>query len=129
MIRRLETSLEALGGIMGLGVIVTLVVITLLVAIFLDFKSTVELLVQIETINTAYVWSLIIGIVGSILYMILSTDAKQDTIDLVLLFLAISIETYHRMKSVSFIERQLERYQFNIILVDLEQENIVQWIH
>ncbi len=44
------------------------------------------------------------------------------------LFLAISTETYEKMKAISIIVLQLERQEVKLIIVDIEDKQIEAWI-
>lgn len=44
------------------------------------------------------------------------------------IYLAVSEETYERFGEISFIKRRLKQYHFKLIVVDIEDETIIQWI-
>ncbi len=44
------------------------------------------------------------------------------------MYLGISIETYYQIRAIQFLNRRIEKYSMKILVVDIDQMNVQQWI-
>lgn len=88
-------------------------------------KETIRIIIEVKSFSEPSIINAFYAALGQYLAY---RDALNEAEINSKMYLSVSDETYARFNEVKFIKRRLTQYQIKLIVIDVEQQTIIQWI-